>query len=142
MTPPVILPTGHQGFVLDIGGEGRHAEAWNLNPSPTRTLGPDRGRPIPRWIPGRADAIPLAAGVVDWLIVERTPLSHEALVELARVVSPSGRITLRHVPLPWADRHALARSILPGRAVQRMMHLGGAVVQETEFWLGGASARP
>ena len=34
-------------FILDIGGEGRHPDAWNLNPRKTKTLGPDRGLPIP-----------------------------------------------------------------------------------------------
>jgi hypothetical protein len=55
---------------LDIGGEGRHAEAWNLNPSPVKTLGPEKGLPIPRRIAGRANAIPLPDHSVDRIIVE------------------------------------------------------------------------
>jgi hypothetical protein len=125
-------------IVLDIGGEGRHASAWNINPCPLKTLGRNRGEPIPHWIRGRADDIPLPSGVADWLIVERTPLSRRAVMELARVVAPHGRITLRHVPLPWTDRHALARQLLPGKAYQRMTRIGAAVVQETEFRLTAA----
>lgn len=122
-------------LVVDVGGEGRHPIAWNVNPSPIRTLGRYKGQPIPRWLYGTAESIPLADGAVDWLIVERTPLSLAALKELARVVSPTGRITLRHVPLPWKDRHGLAKSVLPGRFVERMSCIGGLTVQETEFLL-------
>ena len=122
-------------IVLDVGGEGRHVRAWNINPCSLKTAGDARGQPIPHWIRGRADDIPLPSGVVDWLIVERTPLSKRALEELARVVAPAGRITLRHVPLPWKDRHALARQVLPGRAYRRMTRIGGTLVQETDFRL-------
>lgn len=45
-------------LLLDIGGEGSHSEAWNLNPSCVRTLGPRRGLPIPKLILGRAKTIP------------------------------------------------------------------------------------
>jgi hypothetical protein len=129
----MFLSPGYAPLVIDIGGEGRHVCAWNVNPSPFRTVGRYRGQPIPRWICGRADDIPLPCAVVDWLIVERTPVSKAALREFARVISPTGRITLRHAPLPWADRHALAKAILPGRIFERVLQLGAALVQETEF---------
>ena len=60
-------------FRLDIGGEGRYADAWNLNPSAVKTIGPNRGQMIPRRIPGRADVIPLPDHSVDQVIMERTP---------------------------------------------------------------------
>jgi hypothetical protein len=122
-------------LVVDVGGEGRHELAWNINPSRFQTIGRNKGQPIPRWLGGRADCIPLPHAVIDWLIVERTPLSKAALRELARVVAPRGRITLRHVPLPWKDRHALAKVMLPGRVCQRLMLIGNTEVQETEFRL-------
>src|SRR5687768_18325373 len=109
------LPTD-KPFVLDIGGEGRHAQAWNLNPSPTKTIGPDRGSPIPRHLPGRADAIPLPDACVDEVIVERTPLSRAALAEIARVVIPGGTVTLRHAIPPGIDPHAAARNCLGAAA--------------------------
>jgi len=123
-------------MTLDIGGEGRHPLAWNLNPSPVKTLGPDRGAPIPRHIAGRADRIPLESGSVDRVIVERTPLRRAALTEIARVVSPTGTITLRHAIPPGIDPHATARAILPGRATTRRILHVGRLVMETQFTLG------
>src|SRR5688500_1469436 len=96
-------------MVLDIGGEGRHPRAWNLNPSRVKTLGRHRGAPIPRLILGRADAIPLADGSVDRVYVERTPLRDAALREIARIIRPGGVVTLRHVVIPGRDRHGRAR---------------------------------
>ncbi len=62
-------------ITLDIGGEGRHKAAINLNRNRRKTLGAGRGEPIPQLVVGRADAIPLADKSVDYIIVERTPLS-------------------------------------------------------------------
>jgi hypothetical protein len=123
-------------FIVDVGGEGRHELAWNINPSRFQTIGRHKGRAIPRWPGGRADKIPLPCASVDWLIVERTPLSKAALREFARVIVPTGRITLRHTPFPWKDRHALAKAMLPGHVCQRLMRIGDREVQETEFRLG------
>ncbi len=127
-------------FVLDVGGEGRHPEAWNLNPSRVKTIGPERGRPIPQHILGRADDIPLPDGSVDRLIAERTPLLAAALKEIIRVIAPNGMIILRHVRPPCGDPHALARSMLPGQVSQRTIRLAGRVVQETRFQLCDDSA--
>jgi ubiquinone/menaquinone biosynthesis C-methylase UbiE len=120
-------------ITLDIGGEGRHAGAFNLNRCRHKTLGPERGMPIPRLIVGRADAIPLADGSVGQVIVERTPLSRAALTEIARVVAPGGVVVLTHVPLPNADRHRLARSVLGGHAQRRHVRLAGQWVLETKI---------
>ncbi len=127
------MPISQSAVVLDVGGEGRHPEAWNLNPSPVKTFGEQRGQPIPRHIPGRADSIPLPDGSVDRLIVERTPLRVAALSEIARVISVTGTIVLRHAQPPNVDPHALASRILPGRISRRTIRLGGQVLQETEF---------
>ena len=93
---------------LDIGGEGRHPGALNLNRSRHKTLGPATGQPIPNLIVGRADVIPLADRSISQVIVERTPLSRQAIAEIARVIAPGGTIVLVHVPLADADRHAPA----------------------------------
>lgn len=121
-------------MILDIGGEGRHPEAWNLNPSRVKTLGKAKGEPIPRLIHGRADAIPLVDGSVRQILVERTPLTRSALREIARVIAPGGTVILRHVPPPEFDPHAVAREILPGSCYQRNTLLQGASVQETRFY--------
>ena len=57
-------------MILDIGGEGRHPEAWNLNPRSRKTVGKQRGELIPLLIQGRGESIPLADRTVDVLIVE------------------------------------------------------------------------
>jgi hypothetical protein len=120
-------------FILDVGGEGCHPEAWNVNPSALKTVGKQRGQPIPRHIHGRADAIPFADGSVNGIIVERTPLQLSALQEIARVIASPGIIVLRHVQPPYGDPHMLALQILPGRTSHRVIRLGGQVGQETVF---------
>ncbi|MEM9656858.1 MAG: hypothetical protein AAF961_00720, partial [Planctomycetota bacterium] len=126
---------GMMEFVLDIGGEGRHEEAWNLNPRALRTIGPRRGEPIARRIAGRAGAIPLADESVDRIVMERTPLTRAALVEMARVAKAQGTITLRHATSPSFDPHRLARQILPGWKSERSVQIGRQVLQETCFQL-------
>jgi hypothetical protein len=118
-------------FVLDIGGEGRHARAWNLNPRPCKTLGARRGEPIPRRIPGRAEAIPLADASVDRIYLERTPLTPGGVREMARVIRPGGQVILRHVTWPGRDRHALAKKLLRGSVRERQRSLWGTIVQES-----------
>lgn len=126
-------------FILDIGGEGRHDKAWNLNPAPFGTLGIGRGKPIPRHIAGRAEAIPLPDHSVDRIIMERVPLRQIALVEIARVIAADGQIVLRHAAPPNFDPHGLARQMLPGEVSQRTMRIGRQVLQETCFQLSGHS---
>lgn len=120
-------------LVLDIGGEARYADAWNLNPSMVRTMGYRRGQPIARHIIGRAEAIPLRDQAVDIVIVERAPLSVAALAEIARIIKPKGIIVLRHAPMPTRDRHAIAIKFLPGVVRRRLISLDGQQVQETSF---------
>jgi hypothetical protein len=119
--------------MLDIGGEGRHPGAVNVNTRRYKTLGSGRGEPIPRLLCARADALPLACGSVGRIVVERTPLTAAALAEIARVIAPRGTIVLRHAPLLDRDRHARAREYLGGHAVQRRLLLAGQWVQETRI---------
>lgn len=118
-------------FVLDIGGEGRHRGAWNLNPRTHRTLGAGAGRPIPRLILGRGESIPLADHTVDVLIVERTPLRTATLLEMLRVAKPSATAILRHAITPLGDPHRLALEVLKGRATRRVTTIGRHPVRET-----------
>ena len=120
-------------FVLDVGGEGRHPDAWNLNPSAVRTIGKNRGEPIPQHICGRGDDIPLPTGSVDILICERTPLQVSTLREMARVIDADGVITLRHARFPFFDPHAIAKQFLTGLIKHRITRIDRQIVQETEF---------
>jgi ubiquinone/menaquinone biosynthesis C-methylase UbiE len=122
-------------FTLDIDGEGRHNEALNLNPSPVKTLGREKGMPIPRRIVGRAEAIPLPDHSVDRIILERTPLRRDAVDEIIRVIAPHGKIILLHVPYPGLNPHRLARRLIRGRVSVRKVIIGSQMLQETEFCL-------
>jgi hypothetical protein len=118
-------------MILDIGGEGRHPEAWNLNPRTRKTLGPHRGEPIPRLIQGRGEFIPLADRTIDVLIVERTPLRRATLSEVLRVASPSAQIILRHANAHQRDPHHLAVQVLKGAVERRTTMVGSQSVQQT-----------
>lgn len=118
-------------FVIDVGGEGRHEEAWNVNPSRVRTFGPFRGQPIPRLILGRSDAIPLPNHCVDKIIVERTPLLQIAVFELQRIARPRALIILRHARPFGTDPHQLARKILLGECVTGECKTASRRYQET-----------
>ena len=127
--------------ILDIGGEGLHDFAWNLNPSAVRTIGQKKGEPIPRRIAGRAEKLPLPDQCIDLIVVERTPLCRAALNEISRVISPGGCITLRHATLPNMDPHGLAKKLLPGHVTQRQIQMYGQRVTETTFELHKSGCR-
>lgn len=118
-------------FTIDIGGEGRHPGAWNLNPSRVRTVGPQSGQPIPHLIAARANGLPFVDASVPRILVERTPMPLAALKEIRRVIAPGGLVVFRHVKLPWGDRHALAKQALPGRVRTRFYRSQKQVMQET-----------
>ena len=131
--PTIFLQRAVPNLVIDIGGEGRHAEAWKLNLSPIKTLGPDRGSPIPRLILGRAEAIPLPNQCASVIFMERTPLRVEALREIRRVIRDDGTIILRHSIPPTLEPHRTACRFLPGRAFRRWFQVSGRWMQETVF---------
>jgi hypothetical protein len=117
--------------ILDIGGEGRHRAAWNLNPRVRRTFGPRRGEVIPRLIRGRGESIPLADGTVDVLFVERTPLRSQTLREILRVAKPRARIILRHADSPLGDPHRRALDLLGGQVTHSTTTIHGRPVRQT-----------
>lgn len=127
--PNWLIPDG--GLVLDVGGEGRHGFAWNLNLRQSQSGTAHTKGPIPRLIVARADAIPLADCSVDLAIVERTPLRAEALRELNRVVKSDGIILLRHAITPAGDPHRVALRLLRGPAERRQFAHRSYRIQET-----------
>ena len=136
MSEHVVARRTRAVFILDIGGEGRYAKAWNLNPSPVRTLGRQRGSAIPRLILGRADQIPLPNKSVRLIVCERTPLRTKAYFEINRVIASDGLIILRHAVPPGFDPHREAYSHLPRRLHQRNVTLDRCALQETLFFNG------
>lgn len=124
-------------MVVDIGGEGRHPEAWNVNPRQFKTFGPHRGDPIPRLIRGRAEQVPLPDRQVDMIIVERAPLSRKAIDEIKRIARPGALVVLRHVRPFGLDPHVLAKQVLCGEHRECECRIGSSVCQETVIELGG-----
>lgn len=111
-------------MILDIGGEGCHPDAWNLNPRSRKTVGKQRGELIPLLIQGRGESIPLYDRTVDVLIVERMPLRLATLTEILQVARPSAMIVLRHAIAHQLDPHRLAVQVLRGTVEQRPAMIG------------------
>jgi SAM-dependent methyltransferase len=124
-------------FIVDIGGEGRHSAAWNVNPCPFKTIGPQRGQPIPRLIRGRAENVPLPDHECDMIIVERTPLSRRAIEEIKRIARPGAVIVLRHARAFGHDPHLFAKAMLNGECCQGESWIGLSSCQETVIKLPG-----
>ena len=137
--PSGLLTAG--SLVLDVGGEGRHPLAWNLNQRSERSGASRAFGPIPRLILARADAMPLPDDCVDLLIVERTPLREPTLRELLRVIKPAGVILLRHAVTPAGDPHRMALRLLPGDAQRRVFAHRVVQIQETIIRLGRCGGR-
>jgi ubiquinone/menaquinone biosynthesis C-methylase UbiE len=127
--PGWLLPP--EAFIIDVGGEGRHPRAWNLNQRRERSGISRAVGPIPRLILARAEAMPLAAASVDLAIVERTPLQRATLRELDRVVKPAGLILLRHAITPGGDPHRVALAHFAGSIERRVFAHRDYRVQET-----------
>jgi len=118
-------------ITIDIGGEGSNSEAWNVNPSRVKTVGPRAGTAIPRLIQARGDALPFADGSIGQVIVERTPFPRTVAREVARVLAQGGRVTLRHVRIPGRDRHAAAKQLIAGTVSESIRQSGTQTYQET-----------
>lgn len=100
-----------RGAFIDVGGEGAHAAAWNLNPSARVTMpGSTAGSPIPRLIRGSGEQMPLRDGSVAHLVLEHAPISEQTAAEIARVMARGGLVELRN-PLMGGAR-VLHRSVL------------------------------
>lgn len=103
-------PLPSRAFV-DVGGEGAHAAAWNLNPSRLRTMPGGRvGDPIPRLIQGSGEQMPFRDGSISRLVLENAPITDRTAREIARVMAPDGLVELRN-PLMGGAR-VLHRSVL------------------------------
>jgi RHS repeat-associated protein len=115
------LPRGQVS--VDIGGEGAHASAINLNPQRVTSTTPSR--PIPRLVPGVGERLPLSSSTADLITVEGAPLRAGAAQEIGRVLRPTGEIRLVHP----ADYAAAAHPEVATAA-------GGTVVHQTTDAIG------
>ncbi|MCC7335429.1 MAG: hypothetical protein IT422_10040 [Pirellulaceae bacterium] len=119
--------------LLDIGGEGRHETAWNLNPRSKKTIGPDKGRDILRLIHGRAERIPLPDACVLQIMMERAPLRRAAIFEMIRVIVPGGTIILRHHAGTGRNPHVVAQQLIDADCSVQQIKIGCQGLQQTCF---------
>ncbi len=119
--------------LLDVGGEGRYENAWNLNPRSLKTLGPDKGVAIPRHILGRAECILLPDRSVRQIIMERAPLRRAAVFEMVRVIVPGGTIILRHHAGSGHNPHVIAHQMIDADFSVQQITIGRQELQQTCF---------
>ncbi len=79
---------------LDIGGEGRHPGAINVNPNTTTSTTGTAGRPIPNLVQATGERLPFGNQVADIITIENTPISQATASQVARVIKPGGEIRL------------------------------------------------
>ena len=125
--------------LLDVGGEGRFGQAVNLNIRSVKTLGPNKGAPIPSYLRGRADEIPLPDATVRVLVMERTPLSRASVIELRRVVIPGGFIILRH-HASIINPHRVAGEIFGEPIATTLTKIGSQTVFQSVYRVRKANA--
>jgi hypothetical protein len=80
--------------VIDIGGEGRHAGALNVNPSKVTSTTGAAGRPIPNHVPFDGKRLPFADQSVDVIHLENAPIRPETIAEIKRVLRLGGDVRL------------------------------------------------
>jgi hypothetical protein len=110
-------------IIVDIGGEGINRDAININPE-QYTSSSDNTLPIPLWVKGRGESIPVKDGEVDHLILENTPLNNNIIIEIIRVIKKDGTIKLVH-PIEYAQKtHAELSLHFPAARVsqKRLRH--------------------
>ncbi|WP_145211009.1 hypothetical protein [Planctomycetes bacterium TBK1r] len=119
--------------LLDIGGEGRHENAWNLNPRSLKTLGPDKGVAFPHHIFGRAERIPLPNRSVQQILMERAPLRRAAVFEMVRVIVLGGTIILRHHADSRHNPHVMAQELIDADFAVQRITVARQELQQTYF---------
>ncbi|MGO8752247.1 MAG: RHS repeat-associated core domain-containing protein, partial [Thermoguttaceae bacterium] len=95
-------------LAIDVGGEGLHSGAINVNIQPMTSTTGKAGRPIPLFFARVGTEAPLVFSnrTVKSIFIENTPISEATANEVARVIAAEGIILLDN-PEPYAtDAHA------------------------------------
>ncbi|MBI3649418.1 MAG: hypothetical protein HY231_00025, partial [Acidobacteria bacterium] len=107
-----------RGVHIDVGGEGRYADAINLNPGTHTTTTGTAGSPIPNLVQGVGEAMPFQNNTASLITVENSPLRPGIAGELSRVIRPGGEIRLVH-PAEYAmQAHQQIINAIGGQATQ------------------------
>ena len=110
---------------VDIGGEGRHPSAINLNINVLQTI--NEPTPTPNVILGSAFSLPFDDQSIDHLVVESAPFNPE---EIARVLRPAGTVRVFH-PAEMEQRHARLAEAVGGQVSTRRTKFGDIDMLET-----------
>ena len=100
---------------LDIGGEGRHFNAVNLNPSTHTTCLSGPQLPIPNHLQGRGESIPCSDCSVFLITIENTEITEDMTIEIKRVLDAHGIIRLIHPTGYAAEAHSYVATIVNGK---------------------------
>ncbi len=120
---------------LDIGGEGRYADAINVNPqSLTSTTGVP-GQPIPQRVNAFGEKLPFANKTADAVTLESAPIKVGTANEIARVAKPGSTIRLVS-PTDYAiggSRHQLVIDAIPWAIVDQSQEIVEGISVTTTF---------
>jgi len=105
-------------IVIDIGGEGRHADALNVNPFRVTTTTGAPGRPIPNHVPFDGKRLPFGDRSVDIIHLENSPIRPDTIAEIKRVLRPGGEIRLVGPEDVSASLHQQIADAVGGRVFQ------------------------
>jgi hypothetical protein len=73
---PKLPPIGGK-LHIDIGGEGRYPEAYNLNPTSKGTVSPWANKDIPNHVCGVGENIPVPSATADYITLESVGMSSQ-----------------------------------------------------------------
>lgn len=104
-------------IVVDIGGEGRYADAININPQPLRPDTMYIQDIIPNWIPAKAQKLPFKPHTVDQIYLENAPVTKEILIEIKRVLKKDGKLRLTHPESFSSEIFPWVREVFSGRSI-------------------------
>ncbi|MEZ6080408.1 MAG: hypothetical protein R3C56_33475 [Pirellulaceae bacterium] len=119
--------------LLDIGGEGRYENAWNLNPRSKKNDRAGQGTCHPPSHSGTRECIPLPDGCVQQILMERAPLRRAAIFEMIRVILPGGTIILRHHVGTGRNPHVEAQQLIDADCSVQQIKIGCQGLQQTCF---------
>ncbi len=109
-------------IVVDIGGEGRYADAININPQPLRPDTMYIQDIIPNWIPAKAQKLPFKPHTVDQIYLENAPVTKEILIEIKRVLKKDGKLRLTHPESFSSEIFPWVREVFSGRSIWQQFH--------------------
>ncbi|WP_305885087.1 RHS repeat-associated core domain-containing protein [Pleionea sp. CnH1-48] len=104
---------------IDVGGEGRFADAINLNPGTLTTTTGAAGKPIPNLVQGVGNQMPFKSNAADVITLQNAPISNATASEIARVIKSGGKVRLQSPSDYATTAHQRVIDAVGGTARQR-----------------------